>query len=62
MSEDNQELYFDYDRIFKILKKAEYRGFFSLEFEGQDLFQQDELVYIPKAVAMLKSYAIKYEI
>ncbi|MBM3246030.1 MAG: sugar phosphate isomerase/epimerase [Candidatus Omnitrophica bacterium] len=62
MSEDNRELYFDYDRIFQILKKAQYRGFFSLEFEGQDFFQQDEMVYIPKAVAMLKRYALKYEI
>jgi len=60
ISDDAKELFFDYDRIFTILKNAEYRGFFSLEFEGQDFFQQDELKYIPKAVEMLKSYAQKY--
>lgn len=60
ISEDNKELVFDFDKIFKILKKAEYRGFLSLEFEGQDFFQQDEFTYIPKAVAMLKGYAAKY--
>lgn len=61
ISEDNRELEFDYDKIFTILKNAGYRGFFSLEFEGQDMHGQDELVYIPKAVQMLKSYALKYE-
>lgn len=62
MSEDNKELVFDFDKIFTILKKADYRGFFSLEFEGQDFFNQDELIYIPKVVTMLKEYAIKYEL
>lgn len=62
ITDDCRELEFDYDRIFAILKKHDYRGFFSLEFEGQDLHQQDELVYIPKAVKMLKGYALKYEI
>ncbi len=61
ITDDCRELEFDYDRIFKILKKNDYRGFFSLEFEGQDMHKQDELVYIPKAVKMLKGYALKYE-
>jgi len=62
ITDDCRELEFDYDKIFTILKKFGYRGFFSLEFEGQDLHKQDELVYIPKAVQMLKTFAQKYEI
>jgi sugar phosphate isomerase/epimerase len=62
ITDDGKELEFDYDRIFTILKKFGYRGFFSLEFEGQDLHKQDELVYNPKAVQMLKRYAQKYAI
>lgn len=61
MSEDNKELVFDFDKIFTIIKKAGYRGFLSLEFEGQDFFSQDEVIYIPKAVLMLKEYARKYD-
>jgi len=60
MSDDGKELVFDFARIFSIIKKADYRGFLSLEFEGQDLHKQDELVYIPKAIQMLKSFAQKY--
>lgn len=60
MSDDCKELVFDFDRIFAIIKKADYRGFLSLEFEGQDFFGQDELIYIPKAVKMLKEYAKRY--
>jgi sugar phosphate isomerase/epimerase len=62
MSDDNRELVFDFERIFAILKKADYRGFLSLEFEGQDFSQQDELEYIPRAVQMLKSLSQKYAI
>lgn len=60
MSEDCREMVFDFDRIFAIIKKASYRGFLSLEFEGQDFFGQDEMAYIPKAVTMLKECAKKY--
>ena len=62
MSDEGRELVFDYDRIFSILKKADYRGFLSLEFEGQDFFGQAEEKYIPKAVGMLKELAGKYGI
>ncbi|MCX5688074.1 MAG: sugar phosphate isomerase/epimerase [Candidatus Omnitrophica bacterium] len=62
ISDDCKELEFDYDKIFSILKKADYRGFFSLEFEGQDMNHQDEIKDTPKAVEMLKKYARKYEI
>ncbi|MFC1631352.1 sugar phosphate isomerase/epimerase family protein [Candidatus Omnitrophota bacterium] len=60
ISDQNQALEFDYDKIFSILKQADYRGFLSLEFEGQDMHQQDELASIPKAMSMLKVYARKY--
>ncbi len=60
ISDDEKELVFDFDKIYSILKKADYRGFFSLEFEGQDFFGQDELKYIPKSINMLKKYAQKY--
>jgi len=53
---------FDFDKIFTIIKKVNYRGFFSLEFEGQDFFQQDELKDAPRAVQMLKDFALKYEL
>ncbi len=62
ISEEARELEFDYDRIFSIIKKADYRGFVSLEFEGQDFYSQDELRYIPKAVQMLKELAKKYNL
>jgi len=62
ISDDAKELVFDFDKIFSILKQADYRGFFSLEFEGQDFFGQDEFKYIPKAVEMLKRFAQKYAI
>lgn len=60
MSDDARELVFDFDRIFSLIRKVNYRGFVSLEFEGQDFFAQDELVYIPKAVQMLKKFAKEY--
>ncbi len=62
ISEEGKALEFDYDRIFTIFKNAAYRGFVSLEFEGQDMHNQDELTFIPKAVGMLKEFAQKYGI
>ncbi|NQS99622.1 MAG: sugar phosphate isomerase/epimerase [Candidatus Omnitrophica bacterium] len=62
ISEDSRALEFDYDKIFTILKEADYRGFFSLEFEGQDMHNQDELECIPRAMEMLKKFAQKYGI
>lgn len=40
----------DYDRIAKILKQHNYRGYISLEFEGQEDYQ----TAIPKSLALLK--------
>ena len=62
ISDEGRALEFDYERIFTIFKRAQYRGFVSLEFEGQDMHNQDEIKYIPKAVGMLKEFAQKYEV
>ena len=40
----------DYDRIAAILKQVNYRGYISLEFEGEEDYQ----TAIPKSLAMLK--------
>lgn len=40
----------DYERVAKILKKANYKGFISLEFEGKD----DPAVGVPKSLKMLR--------
>jgi sugar phosphate isomerase/epimerase len=57
MSSDCRELEFDYDKIFKMLKKANYRGFLNVEYEGKE----EELEYVPKSIAMVKSFMKKYE-
>lgn len=56
LSAQGEELEFDYNRIFEILKRNQYRGFISVEYEGQE----DELEYVPKAVDMLRRYGAKY--
>jgi sugar phosphate isomerase/epimerase len=40
----------DYDRIAKMLKKHNYRGYVSLEFEGKE----DPRTGIPKSLALLR--------
>lgn len=40
----------DYDRVAKMLRKADYRGFISLEFEGKE----DWKTGVPKSLAMLR--------
>lgn len=40
----------DYDRIFDILKKVNYQGYVSLEFEGKE----DPFTAVPKSIAMLR--------
>jgi len=44
----------DYDKIFSILNKSTYRGFLSLEYEGQE----DEITTIPKLIKQLKNKMI----
>lgn len=42
----------DYGKIFDILNRAHYRGFISVEYEGEE----DELLAIPRGVEFLKNY------
>jgi len=58
LSPDGRELEFDYDKIFKILKEANYRGFFNIEYEGKE----EELEYVPKSFEMMRRYMKKYEV
>ncbi|MFH0764518.1 MAG: sugar phosphate isomerase/epimerase family protein [Candidatus Omnitrophota bacterium] len=57
LSKDGKELEFDFDKIFKILKDANWRGFFNIEYEGKE----DELEYVPKSFAMVRQFMKKYE-
>jgi sugar phosphate isomerase/epimerase len=56
LSPDGRELEFDFDRIFKVLKDANYRGFFNVEYEGKE----EELEYVPRSFAMVKQFMKKY--
>jgi sugar phosphate isomerase/epimerase len=58
VSKEGKELEFDYDKIFKILKEANYRGFFNAEYEGKE----EELEYVPISIKMIKRHAVKYGI
>jgi len=58
ISKEGVEGEFDYDRIFRILKDANYRGFFNVEYEGKE----DELEYVPISIEMVRRYACKYGI
>ncbi len=56
LSKDGRELEFDFDKIFAILKKTNYRGFFNIEYEGKE----DEMEYVPKSFEMIRRYMLKY--
>jgi sugar phosphate isomerase/epimerase len=56
LSPQGEELEFDYDRIFSILKRHRYHGFVTVEYEGKT----DELASVPKALDMLRRYALKH--
>ena len=58
LSKDGRELEFDFDKIFTILKEANYRGFFNIEYEGKE----DEIEYVPKSFDMVKGFMKKYEL
>jgi len=53
VSPAGEELTMDYAKIFSLLKRHRYRGFVTLEYEGQE----DEIAYVPKTIAMLRRYA-----
>jgi len=57
ITKEGKELEFDYDKIFKILKEANYRGFFNVEYEGKE----DEIIYVPKSLEMIRRFIKKYE-
>lgn len=56
LSPEGEEMEFDYEKIFAMLKRHRYHGFVTVEYEGKE----DELEYVPKAIAMLRRYALKY--
>jgi len=56
LSKDEKELEFDFDKIFKVIKDANYRGFFNIEYEGKE----EELEYVPKSFAMVRTFMAKY--
>ena len=57
LSPGSRELEFDYDKIIAMLKKANYRGFFNVEYEGKE----DEIEYVPKAFEMIRKFMKKYD-
>ena len=58
ISSDGKAVGFDFDRILMILKEANYRGFFNVEYEGKD----EELAYVPKAFEMIRRRMQKLEL
>lgn len=56
ITKEGKEQEFDYDKIFQILKDANYRGFLNVEYEGKE----DEMEYVPISIEMIKRYAAKY--
>jgi sugar phosphate isomerase/epimerase len=57
LDKDGTEKKLDYERIMKILKKANYNGYLSIEYEGKE----DELTAMPRASAYLRKLIKKYE-
>lgn len=53
---EGEELELDYGKIFAMLKRQAYHGFVTIEYEGR----ADERASVPKAVAMLRRYGLKY--
>lgn len=58
LGKDGRELEFDYDKICKMLKETNYRGFFNIEYEGKE----DEAEYVPKSLDMIRGFMKKYEL
>jgi sugar phosphate isomerase/epimerase len=52
IDERGNEKRLDYDRIFQIFREVSYRGFVSLEYEGE----ADEKMMIPKSIVLLKRF------
>ena len=58
LGRDGEEQTLDYGKIFAMLKRHRYRGFVTLEYEAPE----DELIGVPKAIAMLRRYAGAYQL
>jgi len=58
ITKDGKPAEFDFNKIFQILKDANYRGFFNVEYEGKG----DENEYVPVAIDMIKRYSREYGI
>ena len=51
-----EETTLDYGKIFSMLARQRYHGFVTVEYEGT----ADERRAVPKAIAMLRRYGLKY--
>lgn len=56
LNSQGEEPTLDYAKIFAMLSRHHYRGFVTVEYEGE----ADELQAVPRAVAMLRRYAATY--
>ena len=52
LDESGREKWIDYDRVFGILRKANYNGFISMIYEGK----VDKSTVIPRAIRFLRSF------
>ncbi len=58
LTQEGEDTRLDYRRIFKLLKRHKYHGFVTLEYEGK----ADELAIVPRALQMLRKYALQYDV
>ena len=58
LDKDGTEKRLDYERIFKILKMADYRGYLSVEFEGED----DEFSAMKRGCAYLRKMMLSLSV
>jgi len=58
LSGNGQDSILDYDRILRIFKQNDYKGFLSIEYEGA----KDEIECVPKAVKMMRKMLEKHDL
>jgi L-ribulose-5-phosphate 3-epimerase len=54
MDDNGREKWIDYDRVFSILRKANFNGFISMIYEGKE----DKFTVIPNAIRFLRSFVM----
>jgi L-ribulose-5-phosphate 3-epimerase len=54
LDENGREKWIDYDRVFSILGKVHFNGFISMIYEGKE----DKFMVIPRAIRLLRSFAM----